>query len=251
MTSSARHADCQAGILRTTIFRQLATNLYFTQNPPKRRIEGAHLRYRLLTTIDKSAAKRAVCGVLMSMSTSVSLMTVLLLTFATVATAQKPLATAQRYDDADAYEVYSLLLPGEESYTFAKDALMIQENTVAEDMFPVGPCLRSEDAKIFRAAIAGYNSIYKTKWLLQRKFQITKPYRIVNAKIISALPDQPQSAVSYVRLSPVGFNREKTQAVVFVESSCGGLCGSWQFHFLAKVHRKWNEVPVAGCGGAS
>jgi RNA-directed DNA polymerase len=32
-------------------------------------------------------------------------------------------------------------------------------------------------------------------------------------------------------MSPVGFNREKTQAIVFVESSCGGLCGSWQFHF--------------------
>src|SRR6185437_10094490 len=180
-------------------------------------------------------------------SLTVSLcLTVLLLSFATtLATAQKPTAAVQRYDDADAYEVYSLLLPNEESYTFAKDALMIQENTVAEDMYPVGPCLKSEDAKRFKAAIADYNRIYKTKWLLQRKFQITKPYRIVNAKVISTLPDQPQSAVSYVSMSPVGFNREKTQAVVFMESSCGGLCGSWQFHFLAKVHGEWNEVRVA------
>jgi hypothetical protein len=33
--------------------------------------------------------------------------------------------------------------------------------------------------------------------------------------------------------------------------SCGGLCGSWRFHILEKVHGKWNEAKVAMCIGAS
>ena len=165
-----------------------------------------------------------------------------------ISLAQQP-STAQPYDNADAYQIYSLLLPHEESYGFAEEALMIQENTVAQDIS--GACLRPADANRFRSAIAGYNRVYKRKWLLRRQFQIAKPYRIVAAKVISALPDRPQSAVSYVSLSPVGFNREKTQAIVFVKSSCGGLCGSWRFHFLEKIHGKWKEVPVATCFGAS
>jgi hypothetical protein len=179
-------------------------------------------------------------------------LTIILVGLGTPMTAQERPALFQPYDDADAYEIYNLLLPQEESYTFANDALMIQENTVPEDIS--GACLKLADAKRFKGAIAGYERIYKKKWFLQRLFKIVKDYRIVDAKMISALPTSPpypQSAVSVVSMSPVGFNREKTQAVVFVKSSCGGLCGSWQFHFLVKVHGKWNEVPLAGCGGAS
>jgi hypothetical protein len=156
---------------------------------------------------------------------------------------------AQPYDNADAYQIYSLLLPHEESYGFAEDALMIQENTLAEDI--MGACLKQPDANRFKGAIAGYNRIYKKKLALQRQFQIAKPYRIVGAKVISALPDHSPSAASYISLSPVGFNREKTQAIVFVRSWCGGLCGSWRFHFLEKVHGEWSEARVATCVGAS
>jgi hypothetical protein len=158
-------------------------------------------------------------------------------------------SAVQRYEDADAYKVYNLLLPDEESYAFAKDALMIQENTVAEDIS--GACLTPADANRFKSAIAGYNRTYKRQWLLQRQFQIAKPYRIVGAKVVSALPDHPQGAVSYVSLSAVGFNRDKTQAIVFMKSLCGGLCGSFRFHFLEKIDGKWKEAAIATCSGAS
>jgi len=162
----------------------------------------------------------------------------------TAATAQKSPAT-HPYDDADAYEIYSLLLPYEESYGFAEATLLIQENTVDNDIS--GACLTQVDAAKFKGVIAGYRRIYKEKWVLQRRFEMGKLYRLVAPTAISALPDRPQSAVSYVRMSPVGFNRKKTQAVVFVESSCGGLCGHSQFHFLQKSHGKWSEIPVAMC----
>lgn len=168
--------------------------------------------------------------------------------FTSEALAQSP-ADAKPYDVAEAYKIYSLLLPHEESYGLAKDTLMVQENTVAEDVS--GACLTHADANRFRDAIAGYNRVYRKKWLLQRHLQVEKPYRIVSSEALSALPDHPQSAVSYVRMSPVGFNREKTQAIVYVESSCGGLCGSWRFHLLEKVDGNWHAVPVVTCIGAS
>jgi hypothetical protein len=155
---------------------------------------------------------------------------------------------AQPYDDTDAYEIYSLLLPHEESYSFAGETLMIQETTVAEHV--LGACLKNSDAKRFKGAIEGYNRIYDKNWRLQRQFKISKSYKLVGANVISALPDRPETAVSYVTLSPVGFNRDRTQAIVFASSSCGGFCGSWRFHILEKVHGKWNEARVAMCSGA-
>ena len=173
---------------------------------------------------------------------------IVLLLNVTAVVAQESPAT-QPYSDADAYQIYSVLLPHEEAYSFATDAFMIQESAVSADMS--GACLRQADASRFKDAIAGYNRINKKNWLFQRQFQIDKPYRIVGAKVISALPDHPQSVVSYVRMSPVGFNRDKTQAIVFVGSSCGGMCGHWRFHFLEKVRGQWSEIPVAMCVGAS
>lgn len=166
----------------------------------------------------------------------------------TAATGQES-STVQPYEDADAYKIYSLLLPQEESYAFAKDALMIQQKAIAQDIS--GACLKQADATRFKASIADYNRVQKKKWRFQPQFQIGKPYRVVGTEAISALPARPQSAVSHVRMSPVGFNRDKTQAVVFMESSCGGFCGSWRFHFLEKVHGEWKEAAIATCGGAS
>ena len=126
---------------------------------------------------------------------------------------------------------------------------MIQKNVVPTDIS--GACLRQGDATRFKGAIAGFNRINKKNWLFQRLFQIDKPYRIVDSDVISVLPDHPQGAVSYVKMSPVGFNRHRTQAVVCVESSCGGLCGQRRFNFLEKVRGKWSEIPVATCVVAS
>jgi hypothetical protein len=176
-------------------------------------------------------------------------LTLILVVLSIITATGQESSAVQPYEDADAYEIYSLLLPHEESYAFAEGMLMIQENSVAQDIS--GACLRQADANRYKDAIANYNRVRERNWLLQRHFQIAKPYRIVGTEVISSLPDHPQSAVSYVRMSPVGFNRDKTQAVVFMESLCGGLCGSWRFHFLEKVQGKWKEAAIATCAGAS
>lgn len=48
-------------------------------------------------------------------------------------------------------------------------------------------------------------------------------------------------------MSSVGFNKEKTCAIVYFGSSCGSLCGAWSFHLLEKVNGKWREIPGVTC----
>ena len=155
-------------------------------------------------------------------------------------------ATATTYAVKDAYQIYSLLLPHEESYSFAKSTLSIQEETVS-NVALAGACLTPEAWNKFKEAIAGFNRVQKKKWLLQRNFQIEKSYKLVSSDVIKALPDYPPNSAASVIMSPVGFNHEKTRAIVYMGSSCGGLCGSSRFHLLEKAHDEWKEVPGYMC----
>jgi hypothetical protein len=148
---------------------------------------------------------------------------------------------AKPYESADAYQIYSLLLPHEESYGFAKGTLMIREETVSQPS-SVGKDLTPESWNKFKDAIASFNRVQKKRWLLQRHFQIEKSYKLVSSDVIKTLPDQPQSAAALVFMSAIGFNREKTRAIVYMGSQCGGLCGSARFHLLEKAHGRWREV---------
>ena len=46
-------------------------------------------------------------------------------------------------------------------------------------------------------------------------------------------------SIGYVRLSRVGFNARRTEAFVYVENSCGGLCGSGTYVLLLKAGDVW------------
>ena len=72
-------------------------------------------------------------------------------------------------------------------------------------------------ANKFKDAIAGFNRFHSKKWLLQRQFQIEKPYKIVSSGVIAALPDYPPSSAAYVEMSPVGFNHEKLRPSFILE----------------------------------
>ena len=175
------------------------------------------------------------------------------LCWSVIAAGQAPVA-AKAYDVEDAYQIYSLLLPNEESYGFAKGTLIIQEGTVSN---PVSlQCVTPEAASRFKDAIADYKLLSSKQWLLQRRFQTAKPYEIVSSNDITvAFKDggwdgfykrYPDSG-GYIVMSAVGFNKEITRAIVYTGSSCGGLCGSWRFHLLEKIDGKWKEVPGVTC----
>ena len=96
----------------------------------------------------------------------------------------------QRYEDRDAYSIYSLLLPHEESYGFASDNLVISEETMFGIISPA--CLTSEASKKFRGAIVDFDRMQKKRWRLQSLFQIQKTYRMMDSRQLSELPNSRQ-----------------------------------------------------------
>src|SRR5215212_10127331 len=135
-------------------------------------------------------------------------------------------------DDADAYAVYNAI--------FAKDPqekvdkarrLVIQAETNDHD-FPGGKdeCLKpspNEEATL-RPLINAYKEANKNAQALQRRFDLPNEYQLVSRESIDALfkddnlgrgwkdfyAKYPQSG-GFIQLSAVGFNADKTLALVY------------------------------------
>ncbi len=180
---------------------------------------------------------------------------------ATAALAQDS-AVLEPYLDDDAYQVFSALLAHPQSSVPANTRIIEQETVPhlqdPSDKFPEGPeaCIFPDVALKFKEAIADYNRINQKRWLLQRNFPTDDPYELVTSDTLKVLFDHGDWDAFYKRypgssgiisLSAVGFNHDKTRAVLYGGKSCGGLCGSWSFELLEKVDGKWKTVPGVSC----
>jgi hypothetical protein len=141
------------------------------------------------------------------------------------------------YEDAEAYEVYSAIL---RPWQVVKaKSLVIRSETKGYKM-----CLRpdGESEKIIGQAISQYVKLNEKNWLLKRGLRIKKPYELAPFdKLRSALNSR-----GWIELSAVGFNADKTVAVVYMGHHCGGLCGGGGFHVLQKKGGKWAPLTWKG-----
>jgi hypothetical protein len=55
----------------------------------------------------------------------------------------------------------------------------------------------------------------------------------------------------YIELSAVGFNADKTLAVVYMGHHCHYLCGGGTQHMLEKVDGQWQPAKLKAKGGCS
>ncbi len=166
------------------------------------------------------------------------------------------------YDDAEAYRVYSTLIPEDWVWLSAKaESLVIAALTVSSEM-----CLKPEDEfeRVLDPAIANYKKLATKRWHLQREFSLSKPYELIEQQELDGYfrdggsgwkgfyARYPQSG-GYLFFSPVGFNPAKDVAVVQVNHSCGGLCGGGTFAVLQKRDGEWKQLDWKGssCGWAS
>jgi len=64
--------------------------------------------------------------------------------------------------------------------------------------------------------------------------------------------EHPDS-VGWIELSAVGFNHDKTVAIVYIGHHCGRLCGGGGFRVLRKAEGKWKGLTWKGgsCAWAS
>ena len=161
------------------------------------------------------------------------------------------------YEDQEAYEVYSTLIPLERPLRNAgAKRLIIQNETKGYEM-----CLRPEkqwEEKI-GPAISDYVRSNAKPSLLQQRIKIGVPYRLIMAdELKSAIQTAgwegfyqryPDSG-GWIELSAVGFNVDKTVAVVYMGHHCGPLCGRGGFHVLEKKDGKWVALDWEGSGCA-
>jgi len=157
------------------------------------------------------------------------------------------------YEGAEAYEVYSAILPTERPWRVDNaKSLVIQSETKGYEM-----CLRPDEQseKIIGSAISEYVKLNEKNWLLKRGLSIEKPYELISYDELSSALKQgwwedfykryPNSG-GWIELSAVGFNADKTVAVVYMGHYCGGLCGGGGFHVLRKKAGKWAPLEWKG-----
>jgi hypothetical protein len=174
--------------------------------------------------------------------------------------AAPPQNTLTLYEEPAAYEVYAAILPSEWNVQVAHARqVVIRRETTAYRMC-LNPEKESED-KLW-AAISDYVEINKKQWWLQPSLTIDLPYLFVDSESLRKMFRQgrwdqfyrayPESG-GVLELSAVGFNQDKTVAVVYMGHSCGALCGGGKFHVLEKVGGKWQPLAWKGavCSWAS
>ena len=154
----------------------------------------------------------------------------------------------ESYDVAEAYEVYAAILPSQSPSTDANTKWLVIRGTTTKYESCLAPDGPSE--KMIGPAIADYAQQNREPRLLQRKFALPKPYTLLTAaEERAAFQMSPGGWEAFyqmypdsgglVQLSAVGFNADKTIAVVYSGLSCGSLCGGCGFQVLQKRAGKW------------
>jgi hypothetical protein len=168
---------------------------------------------------------------------------------------------SRSYEVDEAYRVYSVLLPTEESYGFATGRIVIQQETVTQFIGKISACIDPAVLKDFKEAAVDFERENDQSMVLEDKFEIEKPHTFIRTTEIKTLFQEPGSNIGglkrfyskypgsggFIILSAVGFNKDKTQAIAYTGSGCGNLCGMWRYHLLKKIDGKWKEVPGVRC----
>jgi len=168
------------------------------------------------------------------------------------------------YDDQEAYRVYEAVLPLDQIGQESKTLILRAE---AEPYRPDCVHPNEQSQKIVAGALADYEKVNKQKWILQRNFQIDKPYEVLTEKKIAAVRDDVAGphggwegldrhypgAYGEIELSAVGFNADRSIAMVYIGHHCGVLCGGGEFHILQKEEGHWKSLKWGGhtCGWVS
>ena len=171
-------------------------------------------------------------------------------------------AGAETYQVPEAYEIYATLLTQKWPVTVAHAKnIIIRAETGTYDM-----CLKpeGESVAIVGPAIDNFVEVNKKTWLLEKTIPMMQPYEFIYASELKSIfspggpgwkgfDDKYADCGGFNIVSAVGFNADKTVAVVYISHSCGMLCGEGGFEVLQKKEGKWVELKWRGssCSWAS
>jgi hypothetical protein len=157
----------------------------------------------------------------------------------------------ETYAEPEAYAVYGALLPSNRVWGgwFTKsDSLIIQQETEGDRRRPECFPSLTGPREAWAEALADYKKENQTPRLFVRAFPIEKPYVLVpklrigdsfKAKGWDSFYDRYPQSGGLIHLSAVGFNADKTKALVYIAHYCGSLCGIESYVYLEKQGGKW------------
>ena len=168
------------------------------------------------------------------------------------------------YAEAEAYQVYSALIPelspNPETKTWFiridTSAIFTVENAKT---IKIGGSLDDQARKLWKqtrgadTALDDYYKVNRKIWRLQRKFTLPNPYKLVTPDEIKAMfpPNFREGRFGelWLALSAVGFNANKTLAVVYMSHVCttDDGCAGGDAYVLQKQNGKWKVSSKTGC----
>ena len=173
---------------------------------------------------------------------------------------------AKVHEDKEVYEVYAAALPMDQWYwENSKVVLILSEIPPRE--WPIGSPRGAlmGDAKFteaFEPIFQSFEAANKTATTLHADFRLAKPARLASREELdAAFRSRSTSGVGdgwegfrlhfpdsagYLILSGVGFNADRTIALVYVEHRCGGLCGAAHYYILQKRNGRWVQYLPEG-----
>jgi len=169
----------------------------------------------------------------------------------------------ETYLEPEAYIVYAALLPDNQiwgNWASKAKSLVIQQETTTrtvngQECLPRGIEVR----EAWLGVVDDYKKQNQMPRLLVRSFPLEKPYDLVESQQILTVPSwdsfytrYPESG-GFIQLSAVGFNADKSKALVYISHHCGTLCGTGGYVFLEKRDGKWARATLKAslCGWIS
>jgi hypothetical protein len=158
--------------------------------------------------------------------------------------------------DGEEYAVYAALLVGAQPTRRLPSApLIIQSVTQSWDP---PHCIPEPIKKEWQDVVADYRRRNATVWTIQDRLRLDTTYEFVSKEaLLATFGDQgnwpefdrlhPGSG-GYTFFSAIGFNADRTRAMLHSGHMCGGLCGGGGFNFLEKVDGRWTRTrPMSTC----
>ena len=145
------------------------------------------------------------------------------------------------FNPREEYEVYSAILANEKR---EDDVLIVSEDTTI-GLIADATDLNQETSVLTEDIIQDFNSKIKKQHKLENNFSIKNKVVLLGEKESRenngsrTLFTKYPKARAILSFSRVGFNTNRTQALVYFTSWCNPLCGRGDFIFLQKVDGKW------------
>jgi hypothetical protein len=170
--------------------------------------------------------------------------------------------------EKDSYDIYSIVLLSDVPSQWHTSGWAIKQETRGYPM-----CLEpaKDQESTYRSVIEDYVMKNKSKLVLQRNLDLPN-YVLLGPREVATVvarmrknrdlpqitwtappPDLPFQPSVLLQLSIVGFNQDRTRALVSVGYDCGS-CGGGGYHLLVKKDGKWavdREYRGGSCGWAS